>query len=187
MRPTLVVAVFVLLSGWGTLSSAAAAEVADSALKAGDTPGFGGLPAGLGREAVYYTCRACHSLSQFAQQRMDQDDWYAVVDRMVEKYGMEPPEPWAFTLILAYLSNHFGIDVEDFAGLAAGPGREEVFYACSTCHSLRLVTQQRLARDIWDETLAWMVEEQGMPELEADEREIILDYLATFLSATTPR
>ena len=75
----------------------------------------------------------------------------------------------------------------EFEGLPKGLGREEVFYTCSACHSLRLVIQQRLARDIWDETLTWMVEEQDMTELEADEREIILDYLGTFLSATTPR
>ena len=176
MRPTLLVVVLFLIGGWGGTTSPAAKE-----------PDFEGMPSGFGREAVYYTCRACHSLSQFTQQRMDRDDWHAVVDRMVEKNGMAPPEPWAFTLILAYLSTHFGVDVEDFAGLPAGPGREEVFYNCSACHSLLMVTQQRLARDIWDETLTWMVDEQDMPELEADEREIILDYLATFLSATTPR
>jgi len=48
------------------------------------------------------------------------------------------------------------------------------------------VVQQRLSRDVWDETLDWMVEEQTMPELDPEERAVILDYLSTFLSATSP-
>ncbi|MBT3628104.1 MAG: hypothetical protein HOM52_02960 [Rhodospirillaceae bacterium] len=50
-----------------------------------------------------------------------------------------------------------------------------------------LLAQQRLAREIWDETLEWMVEEQGMDELAHDERNEILDYLSTYLSEDTPR
>jgi len=43
-----------------------------------------------------------------------------------------------------------------------------------------LVTQQGMSRDRWDETLEWMVEEQGMSEIEdAATRNLILDYLAT--------
>ena len=53
-----------------------------------------------------------------------------------------------------------------------------MYYACGACHSLRLVQQQGLSRERWDELLAWMVEEQGMAELPAAERELVLDYLA---------
>ena len=67
----------------------------------------------------------------------------------------------------------------DFGGLPPGPGREEVFYVCDACHSLKLVTQQGLDRDAWDETLDYMTAEQGMAGLEPDERRLILDYLAT--------
>ncbi len=70
--------------------------------------------------------------------------------------------------------------VRDWRGLPPGPGREEIFYGCSSCHSLMLVTQQGLSRDSWDETLEWMVEEQGMAEIEdATTRDLILDYLST--------
>lgn len=68
---------------------------------------------------------------------------------------------------------------DELGGLPAGPGQEETYYACSACHSIRLVTQQRLPRRRWDHLLDWMVEEQGMPELPADERELILGYLTT--------
>ena len=86
-----------------------------------------------------------------------------------------------------YLSTHFGVDTEDYAGLPPGPGREEVFYNCQACHSLKLVLQQRLSREGWDETLVWMVEEQDMPQPDPEERKIILDYLGTYLSDKTPR
>ena len=69
-------------------------------------------------------------------------------------------------------------DEDDYGGLPPGPGREEVFYACQACHSLMIVVQQGLTRHRWDETLTWMVEEQGMPELDEDERVLVLDYLA---------
>ena len=50
-----------------------------------------------------------------------------------------------------------------------------------------MVLQQRLSREDWDETLVWMVEEQGMPQPDPEERKIILDYLGTYLSDKTPR
>ena len=61
----------------------------------------------------------------------------------------------------------------------AGPGREETGYACIACHSLAIVKQQGLSREDWDELLDWMIEEQGMVELETEERSVILDYLST--------
>jgi len=39
-----------------------------------------------------------------------------------------------------------------------------------------------ISRESWDETLDWMVEEQGMAELDADMRKIILDYLSEYLN-----
>ena len=70
--------------------------------------------------------------------------------------------------------------LQDWRGLPPGPGREEVFYSCNSCHSLMLVTQQGMSRDRWDETLEWMVEEQGMAEFEDIEtRDLVLDYLST--------
>lgn len=65
-----------------------------------------------------------------------------------------------------------------FASLPEGPGKEDTFYACHGCHSFRLVAQQGLSRARWDDLLDWMVEEQGMNEIEGEERELILDYLA---------
>ncbi len=69
----------------------------------------------------------------------------------------------------------------EFAPLPKGEGAEDTYYACVACHSLQTVTNGAYSRRVWDELLDWMVEEHGMPELDPDEREIILDYLATHL------
>lgn len=72
---------------------------------------------------------------------------------------------------------------EDFP---QGKGREETFYFCTACHNFRLVAQQGMDRRRWDETLTWMTERQGMPELKGEERETILDYLEKTFPSTEP-
>ncbi len=70
----------------------------------------------------------------------------------------------------------------EMALLPLGEGREEVFYLCSACHSIKTVVQQKLSREVWDETLDYMVSEQGMPELDEEDRLKILNYLGTHVS-----
>jgi cytochrome c len=67
---------------------------------------------------------------------------------------------------------------QDFgANWPAGPGQAEAGVLCNSCHSLAIVTQQRLSRDNWDKLLVWMVEEQGMAAQSPERRTLILDYL----------
>jgi hypothetical protein len=61
----------------------------------------------------------------------------------------------------------------------AGPNRAEAFYVCTACHGFRIVAAQGMSRARWDETLTLMTERHNMPKLEGEEREKILDYLAT--------
>lgn len=75
---------------------------------------------------------------------------------------------------------------EDFGVLFVAPGVEETFYACTVCHSERIVAQQGMTRERWDKTLEWMVDEQGMSEIEEPERGLILDYLATHYGPDRP-
>jgi cytochrome c len=69
-------------------------------------------------------------------------------------------------------------DGDEWGGLPPGEGRETVYGLCSACHSLKLVTQQGLSQKSWDETIDWMVEEQGMPELDPETHRLVVDYLA---------
>jgi cytochrome c len=59
-----------------------------------------------------------------------------------------------------------------------GEGRELAGYTCNTCHSLAIVKQQGLSRRGWEETIDWMIEEQGLSELAQGDRKHIVDFLA---------
>lgn len=72
---------------------------------------------------------------------------------------------------------------DDPEDMPEGPGREEAFYTCIACHSMQVVTRQGMTRPMWEDTLRLMVERHGMPELEPDERELILSYLAEHFPA----
>ena len=75
---------------------------------------------------------------------------------------------------------------EDVGIMAAAPGASETFDACTPCHSERIVVQQGLKREQWDELLDWMVEEQEMEPIEGDARTVILDYLAAHYGPDRP-
>ena len=70
---------------------------------------------------------------------------------------------------------------EDPSVLPEGPYRDEVFYLCTACHSSRLVGNQALSRERWDETLTWMSERHGMPKVAGEERQRVLDCLTAHL------
>jgi hypothetical protein len=62
--------------------------------------------------------------------------------------------------------------------LPDGPGREETFYACISCHSTAIIRRQGMTRAQWDGLMDWMTEKHGMTPLEGTERQLIVDYLA---------
>ncbi len=74
----------------------------------------------------------------------------------------------------------------EYGVLVDAPGVEETYYSCVACHSERLVAQQGLTRAHWEELLEWMVEEQGMPELDPETKAIVLDYLAANYNVDRP-
>ena len=69
---------------------------------------------------------------------------------------------------------------------AAGPGREETFYACTGCHNFKLIAAQGLTRTQWDESLSWMTTRHNMPDIQGADRELILSYLATHYPPRAP-
>ncbi len=74
----------------------------------------------------------------------------------------------------------------EFGLLKVAPGVENTFYTCSVCHSEMIVAQQGLTRPDWEEMLEWMVEEQGMYEIEEPDLTEILDYLAEHYNTDRP-
>ncbi|RED52141.1 hypothetical protein [Aestuariispira insulae] len=76
-------------------------------------------------------------------------------------------------------ASEYGILVED-------TGVEEVYGYCSACHSERIVAQQGLSRESWIELLDWMVEEQGMAEIEEPDFSLVIDYLSKNYNTDRP-
>ncbi|MBO6506733.1 MAG: cytochrome c family protein [Kordiimonadaceae bacterium] len=74
----------------------------------------------------------------------------------------------------------------DLALLPDGPGKQETFDGCASCHSIKLVVQQGLDEDGWAEVIEWMVDEQGMDPLDGDLAQTITDYLATHFGVDRP-
>ena len=70
--------------------------------------------------------------------------------------------------------------------LPPGPGRSLVYGTCRTCHSLQYLTDSAgIDRAQWASVLKSM-HQLGMPELAPENREKILDYLATYLGPNPP-
>jgi hypothetical protein len=69
----------------------------------------------------------------------------------------------------------------------AHPNRDDAFYFCTACHSFKIVAAQGMSRERWDESLNWMVQRHNMPEVQGEDRNKILDYLASAFPERTER
>jgi hypothetical protein len=63
--------------------------------------------------------------------------------------------------------------------LPAGKGRDEAFYGCTACHGFAIIRQQGMSRERWDATIEDMRARHNMPEPDAADRALMLDYLTT--------
>jgi len=64
-------------------------------------------------------------------------------------------------------------------GLYDDPNLNVVIASCTSCHSAKLITQNKATRDGWKSMIRWMQETQGLPDLGKSEP-IVLDYLAEY-------
>ena len=88
---------------------------------------------------------------------------------------------------LALLASGVSADERGEYGLLVGePGVDAVHAYCTGCHSEMIVVQQGKTRDHWADMLEWMVEEQGMAEIEEPDLAIVLDYLAEHYNEDRP-
>lgn len=69
-----------------------------------------------------------------------------------------------------------GINVQ--TGLIYAKGFETVRRNCTSCHSPKLIIQNRATKEGWKQMITWMQETQGLWDLGKNEA-IILDYLST--------
>ena len=76
--------------------------------------------------------------------------------------------------------------IYDIGVLHPMPGAQITYDYCSACHSEMIIAQQGQTREGWDEILVWMVEDMGMNEIVEEDRNAILDYLATYYNPDRP-
>jgi cytochrome c len=76
--------------------------------------------------------------------------------------------------------------IYDVGTLHPMPGAQITYDYCTACHSEMIIAQQGQTREGWDEILVWMVEEMGMGELDTEDRDKILDYLAEYYNPDRP-
>jgi len=62
-------------------------------------------------------------------------------------------------------------------GLVEGVGLMETVNNCTSCHSAKLLTQNRLSKEGWVSAIRWMQETQNLWDLGKNE-ELIVNYLA---------
>ena len=74
----------------------------------------------------------------------------------------------------------------DFGVLVTEKGAEETHAYCTVCHSERIVAQQGLTREDWEELLEEMVEENGMNPIEEPDLGRVLSYLAAHYGPDRP-
>ncbi|MDC7996667.1 monoheme cytochrome C [Gilvibacter sediminis] len=63
-------------------------------------------------------------------------------------------------------------------GLIEAEGLMAVVANCTSCHSAKLITQNRMNAERWNTTIAWMQETQNLWDL-GDQQEVIVNYLVT--------
>lgn len=66
------------------------------------------------------------------------------------------------------------------------PHREQTFYACTACHSFKIVAAQGMTRQTWAETMTWMTAKHNLPKLDDKELDNVLDYLAVAFPPKAP-
>jgi len=64
-------------------------------------------------------------------------------------------------------------------GLHADPNLQTIIGSCTSCHSAKLIIQNKATREGWQEMIQWMQKSQGLQDLGSKEA-IILDYLAKY-------
>jgi hypothetical protein len=113
----------------------------------------------------------------------EQDLRRARVSEMADGWNPEPVYHYAFDAMDPSLSVSAGEagtmfdPADDYWGLPRTDGYMLVDQNCTACHSIRIVMQQHQTEERWDYLLTWMVQDQGMWEMPAEERASVLAYL----------
>ena len=74
-------------------------------------------------------------------------------------------------------------EINEATGLVMDETFPLIIAHCTSCHSAKLITQNRATREGWAAMIDWMQASQGLWKFDKDEPQI-LDYLAKYYSPT---
>jgi hypothetical protein len=60
----------------------------------------------------------------------------------------------------------------------AHANRDDTFYFCTACHSFKIIAQQGMSRERWNDTIDYMIARHKMVDPQGEQREQMLDYLS---------
>ena len=86
-------------------------------------------------------------------------------------------------LLLFLLQTKNSLSQSDFDLLPDHDNKILILQNCISCHSIKLITQNKMSKNLWLKTIRWMQEEHNLKIFNKDEEEKIIDYLDTFFSS----
>lgn len=85
----------------------------------------------------------------------------------------------------AYSSaNEYNYPIDPVSGLIMAPNWELVNYQCNACHTSAIIPQNKGNKQVWRETIQWMIDTQGLWDL-SDTWEPVLNYLSTYYNESS--
>lgn len=139
------------------------------------------LPAGPGADVLKSRCVICHETDIITSQKLSLAGWTNSVSKMIRWGSQITPEERA--VLQPYLAMHFGPKpaashpTTAAAEASAHAGAATYQRACLTCHDADIISQQRLSKTGWTNSVNKMVR-WGATIVEA-EKEPLIEYLAS--------
>ena len=141
------------------------------------------LPEGPGADVVKSRCTICHESDIISSQKLSLAGWTNSVAKMIRWGSQVTPEERA--VLQPYLAMHFGPKPSaSHAAIAAGvpavaaadAGAATYKRACQMCHDADIISQQRLTRAGWTNSVNKMIRwGAAVPEAE---KAALIDHLA---------
>ena len=141
------------------------------------------LPPGPGADLMKARCMSCHESDIITSQKLSAAGWTNSVNKMVRWGAQVTPEER--DVLVPYLAAHFAprpvashanVDPGVPGAAAAHVGEATYKRACLTCHDADIISQQKLTKTAWTNSVNKMIR-WGATVADAD-KEPLIDYLA---------
>lgn len=134
------------------------------------------LPAGAGADVIKTRCVSCHDTDLIASQRLALTGWTREIDKMTRWGAVVSAEQR--DVLQPYLAANFGPrPAATHATDTAAAGEATFKRACSGCHGVDIVEQQRLGRTGWVREVEKMMRWGAF--VQPTEKDPLVDHLAS--------